>query len=96
MARAYRLTPEAEADLIQAWRYIAADSTRSADAFLEKVDRKCETLAEFPYMGRTRDDLGTGIYSFPVGNYLIYYQVVEDGIRIGRILHSARDILDQF
>jgi toxin ParE1/3/4 len=30
--------------------------------------------------------------SFPVGNYVIFYREVSEGIEIIRVLHGARDI----
>ena len=53
-------------------------------------------LAENPEMGRTRNDLETNLRSFPVGNYVIFYEVIVGGIEVLRVLHGARDIPDIF
>ncbi|MCC7382255.1 MAG: type II toxin-antitoxin system RelE/ParE family toxin [Deltaproteobacteria bacterium] len=42
--------------------------------------------------GRSREELGPSIHSFPVGDYIIFYRPVKGGIEIARILHGARDI----
>ena len=43
-------------------------------------------------MGRARPDLGDGIRLMPHGNYLIFYSVHDDAVRIERVMHGARDI----
>jgi len=51
-----------------------------------------EKLAASPNIGRHRDELLSGLRSFPTGNYLIFYIPLEDGIDVVRILNGARDI----
>ncbi len=84
--------PQAESDLVDIWLYIAADSEENADRFLEKIDQHCNTLASQPEMGLNRDDLAPSLQSFPIGNYLILYRPIEDGIDIIRVLHGGRDL----
>lgn len=43
-------------------------------------------------MGRARDELAAELRSFPFGRYVIFYEPIEDGIDVVRVLHSARDI----
>src|SRR5512135_682612 len=83
--------PEAKADLIEIWLYIAEENPAAAEALLESINDKCRTLATSPLMGRTRDELHPGIRSFPVGHCVIFYQPIEDGIEVVRVLHGARD-----
>ncbi len=49
-------------------------------------------LAECPQMGQSADDLAPALRRFPVGNFLIFYAITEDGIAVIRVLHGARDI----
>jgi toxin ParE1/3/4 len=53
-------------------------------------------LVSNPGMGRKRDSLALNLRSFPVGNYLIFYRPINQGIEVIRILHGARDILSLF
>ena len=91
MAKVLR-KPQAEADLIEIWTYIAQDSPTRADKLLDKIDEKSQTIAQSPFIGIARDELGPEIRSFPIGNYVLFYQPIEDGIEIIRVLHGARDI----
>jgi toxin ParE1/3/4 len=85
-------TTQANEDLVEIWGYIARDSFRAADRLLETIEEKCQLLAEFPQMGRQRDELAPGLRSFGVGAYLIFYRIIEDGIEVIRVLHGARHL----
>ncbi|MBD0327853.1 MAG: type II toxin-antitoxin system RelE/ParE family toxin [Pyrinomonadaceae bacterium] len=88
--------PLAEADLLDIWNFIANDSWEKADRLLEKIDNQLKILASNPGMGRKRDSLAPNLRSFPVGNYLIFYLPINEGIEVIRILHGARDIPSLF
>jgi toxin ParE1/3/4 len=87
-----RITPQAEADLLEVWHYVAKGSDARADAFLDKVLQQCRQLAHFPRMGRARDNLAPNLRSFPVKKFVIFYRPVDDTVEIVRILYGARDI----
>ncbi len=84
--------PEAESDLDEIWWYIAQDSPDHADRFLDRLQERFLALADFPKMGISRDDIQAGLRSQPVGNYLIFYFPLADGIEIVRVLHGSRDV----
>jgi hypothetical protein len=56
------------------------------------VNERCTTLAQFPYIGTSRDELIPALRSLPVGNYLIFYRPIPDGIEVVRVLPGMRDI----
>lgn len=84
--------PRAADDLIELWDYIAEDSVTRADAFIDDVDAKFHLLVEQPMLGRSREELAPGLRSLPLGRYVIFYEVISDGIAIVRVLHGARDL----
>jgi toxin ParE1/3/4 len=49
--------PQAETDLDDIWWYIAQDNPDAADRFLDKIEERCQTLAQFPNIGLSRDEL---------------------------------------
>lgn len=49
-------------------------------------------LARSPLLGRSREDLGSNLRSFPVGDYLIFYVPSKTGITVVRILSGYRDL----
>jgi toxin ParE1/3/4 len=64
--------PQAETDLDDIWWHIAQDNPDAADRLLDTIDERCKTLAQFPYIGTSRDELLPDLRSLPVGNYLIF------------------------
>ena len=50
------------------------------------------TLSTAPFAGRTRDEFGLGLRSFPVESYIAFYRVRDEVVEIVRIIHGARDL----
>ena len=92
----YRLSEQSRSDLDDIWLYIASDNLTAADRFIDELVGKFQTLATQPGIGRTRDELGESLRSFPVGNYVIFYRAMQDGIEIVRVLSGFRDIPNVF
>lgn len=80
------------ADLVEIWDFIADDNEVNADHFLSSLESRLDQLAHQPRMGRARDELMSGLRSYPVGRYVVFYLPHADGIEIVRVLHGARDI----
>jgi toxin ParE1/3/4 len=74
-------------DAAEIWHYIAMDSQRAADRWLEMINQRINLLAEFPGVGADRSDLQPSLRTFPVGNYLILYRRAKGGIHSA--LHRA-------
>jgi toxin ParE1/3/4 len=91
-ARAPRLwrTARAENDLIEIWAYIARDNPPAADRLLDLLDEKSRMLAQNPKLGAVRDDIAEGVRHFPVGNYLILYRDIGEGVEVVRYVHGMR------
>jgi toxin ParE1/3/4 len=87
-----RKSPQAEADVTAIWQFVAEDNIRAADALLDRIEAAFDMLAEMPRVGRAREDLAPKLRSFPVGNYLIFYVPVPEGIEVVRVMHARRDI----
>jgi len=85
-------SPELRADYSRIWHYIALDSPDNADRLLRSFDRALNMLASFPKAGRNRGRILSGLRSFPVGNYLIFYRPRADGIEVLRLLHGSMRI----
>lgn len=55
-----------------------------------------QTLAQFPLMGKECAEIIEGLRSIPVNNYIIFYRPIDNGIKVIRVLHGARDIESLF
>ncbi|MCH7726976.1 MAG: type II toxin-antitoxin system RelE/ParE family toxin [Planctomycetes bacterium] len=82
-----------KADVLKSAQYIAekSGSVELAERWMETVDEKLEFLVSHPMAGESRPDLGSGTRASAVGNYIIFYRRIDDGIEVSRILHGARD-----
>jgi toxin ParE1/3/4 len=87
----YRVSDDARSDLDDIWSYIALDNTEAADRFLVAILSRFPKLAAMPQMGRSREELSANLRSFSVGQYVIFYRPIENGVEITRVLHGARD-----
>ena len=94
----HRLAPQASAELSNIWNYIARESGNlaAADGVIDAITERFYLLAEFPYMGRTRDDLQSGLRSFPVGQYVIIYTIDDNDVQILHVFHGRQDIEGKF
>jgi toxin ParE1/3/4 len=92
----YRYSSDANADIERLALYIFDRNPLAADNFLNALDETCELLAQHPLLGRLRPELGEGLRSFPVGNYLIFYLPGKEGIDVARVIYGGRDLPTQF
>ena len=81
----------AQRDLDTISDHVAQESGETAIAhrLIERMFDACDSLASFPER--------FGIYAhaprwrmMPIGNYLVFYRVVDDTVLIGHVRHAAR------
>jgi toxin ParE1/3/4 len=53
-------------------------------------------LSARPEVGTVCEKLAPHLRFFPVGNYLIFYRAIPDGIEVICVLHGARELSDEF
>ena len=82
----------ARRDLDEIWDYIAANNPNAANKFIDKIVKAAQSYANQPRLGEARFDLMPDCRHFSVGQYVIYYRPVVDGIELIRILHGARSV----
>jgi toxin ParE1/3/4 len=92
MPNKFRQLPQAERDLDSIWSFIAPDNVRAADKLVERIGKVFEMLVNTPLAGRERPELGRGLRSFAVGNYVVFYTAGPDGVEIVRVLSGRQDI----
>jgi toxin ParE1/3/4 len=87
---------QAELDLEAILDFLDRRSPRAAERLALAIDQRCQVYAQFPEMGRSREELAPGLRSFTVESYLIFYRPAEEGIEVIRIVHGQRDITALF
>jgi toxin ParE1/3/4 len=58
---------------------------------LTGIDERCQLIARFPYMGEAREDLAPRLRLFTYGSYVIFFQPIDGGIRVIRVLRGSRN-----
>ena len=76
------------ADLDEIFAYIAADSREAAGRLVARIERVATRIAASPHIGGTTSK--SGFLRFPVGKYLIVYEIVNDEVVVLYVRHSAR------
>jgi toxin ParE1/3/4 len=86
-------SPEAEADLIGIWRYLASEtSSEFADRQLQSLEAAAGRLADWPRTGRSREELAANLRSIVCEPHVIFYRLTESAVQIVRVLHGRRDL----
>jgi plasmid stabilization system protein ParE len=84
-------SPRSRRDIEHIRSYLAAETADAelAQHFIERLLETCDTLrtlperfATYPHAPRWK--------MMPVGNYLVFFHVHENEVRIGHIRHAAR------
>lgn len=87
------VSPEANSDVFEIWRWIAKDSVELADRVAAELDEMFETPGRMPGQGHRREDLTSRpVLFFPLYSYLIVYQPDVDPIRIMAVLRGTRNV----
>jgi toxin ParE1/3/4 len=90
------LNDQADADLLQIYRYLAERNPAAAESLARDIDGKFKNLSRFPFIGRDRSTLAPGIRSIVTHPYVIFYKVEDERVVIARVLHGRRDIDAEF
>lgn len=88
----YHYSAAAHADIEGIALYLFDLNPVAAHNFLNRLEETCELLAGYPLIGRSRPELGDGVRSFPIGNYLVFYVPAADGITVARVIYGGRDL----
>ena len=85
------LRREAEADILEAFRWYESKRLGLGHAFVEVVDDAFERLAEAPSSVPVayRDLRRLVLRRFP---YVVYFRMVEDTIQVFGVMHGRRDL----
>ena len=88
----YSISLQARRDLRDIEEFISDYNPVAADQLLARIDDQFQLLADNPFMGRERAELGDNLRSLRVENYVIIYRPADSGVAIVRVINGARDI----
>lgn len=83
----------AYADLGAIFDYIWQSSglPRTAKAFVDRIDERCDRLGEVLFAGRARDDIFVGLRLVPFESVMIAYLVTDEAVIITNVFYGGMD-----
>lgn len=85
----YRLTPDAQSDLIDIRRFTVKQwGEAQSQKYLSELRRTLRLLATTPSLGKARPDIGEDVLSFPHVSHVVYYTVHERQLIVFGVLHK--------
>lgn len=86
-------SPEAEAQIVSLYKYIAARaSPAAAEAFTNDISKRCEQLGEMPLVGLARDDIRRGLRTISFRRRIVIaYSVAAKTVTILSIFYGGQD-----
>ena len=96
--RRVRYSPEAADQLAALYDHIAAAaSPEIAKRYVDAIDEKCASLAEFPHRGTPRPDLRDGLRTIPFRRRVtIAYAVTDAEVTILGLFYAGQDFDSSF
>ena len=93
----YILSEIADKDLEDIFDYTLDEfGFDQAEKYLLEIEEIFQNLIINPQIEKKRDEIKLGLYSFPKDNHIIFYRILDNHIRIVRVLHGSRDISKYF
>lgn len=88
----YRLSPQAQRDLEDIWRYTAERwSAGQADRYTDALARTFDTLLAMPEIARERREFDPPVRVHPSAHHLIVYRIANDHLAILRVLGGRQN-----
>jgi toxin ParE1/3/4 len=85
-----------EPDLEAIADYIAQDNPERALSFLAEIRAKLILVGNNPLLYRLRPEIGDEARIAVVGRYVILFRIIEDTVRIERVVFGGRDLPSLF
>ncbi len=89
-------TPAARDDLLAIGLFIAEDNPQRAESFVAELEVKAALICKQPLSFPERADISPGVRAAVHGRYLLFFRVLDNDVRIVRILHGARNFRQVF
>jgi len=93
-----RFSQAAQESLLAIGQFIAVQDqdVKTAMTVLDEIAQRCNQFALFPQMGVGRPKLGERVRCFFVFDYIVIYVPSEKGIDVLDVIHSSRDVVEDY
>ena len=90
----YVLSQEADNDIEEIFEFGEYKFGKArALSYLIQMEEHFVLLAENPGIGKKRNEIKEGLFSLPYVSHIIFYRILENNIRIVRVLYGGRDLV---
>jgi toxin ParE1/3/4 len=83
---------EASQDLNAISDYFVSRNIDAGESLLQEFNQKCVKLLQFPNMGKSYAAIRPWLRGIPLDGYIIFYEVMEDGITILRVVSGRQNL----
>jgi toxin ParE1/3/4 len=83
---------EASQDLNAISDYFVSRNIDAGERLLQDFNQKCVKLLQFPNMGKSYAAIRPWLRGVPLDGYIIFYEVMEDGITILRVVSGRQNL----
>lgn len=90
------LSRQASQDLDTIADYYLTRNIEAGENLFQEFTRKCENLVRFPSLGRSYGHIRPGMRGIPIDSYIIFYQIVNDGVEVLRLVGGRQDLEELF
>ncbi len=92
----YRISPSATRDLNKISDYFFDKNISAGEQFFRNFNRKCKSLTQFPYLGKSYEQLLPHLRGILLDGYIVFYRINEETVEILRIVHGRQNLEDLF
>jgi toxin ParE1/3/4 len=86
------ITLAASQDLNSISDYFVLRNIDAGERLLQEFNQKCVKLLQFPNMGKSYATIRPWLRGVPLDGYIIFYEVIEDGITILRVVSGRQNL----
>lgn len=85
-------TEQADADLICIYTYSYQNwDEEQAIQYTNQLKKTIQQIATSPSLGKRRNNIRSGYYSYLSGSHVIFYRFTEERLEVVRLLHKNMD-----
>jgi toxin ParE1/3/4 len=93
----YKLSIDADLDLEEIFDYTETKHNfNQAVTYLTDLENVFKNLVIHPEVGRQRNEIKMGLFSITEQKHVIFYRILENDLRILRVLHGSKDLPRNF
>jgi toxin ParE1/3/4 len=86
------ITLKASRDLNAISDYFVSRNIETGERLLQDFNQKCVKLMQFPQMGKSYAAIRPWLRGIPLDGYIIFYEVMDDGITILRVVNGRQNL----